>query len=627
MQNNYLYEFDGFTLNLEEKTLIQNGKPVSITPKVFLLLKVLVEDHGKIVEKEELMQKVWEDSFVEDSNLTYSIRQLRKILSDDFNEPKFIETVPRRGYRFICKIDQSEKAVTNLEAEINEKDNSVASPVKASLVAELLQKNVLIAIFIGASLFLVVGGFVYRNSQTDNLSTSNSSNKRLAVLPFKNLKPSEETDYLGFAFADTLNAKLTSMRTFKVFPSSLMANYRTPQDFLSEATAEFVVTGTYLKENGKLLVSSQVFNVSKKETLFQDSFELGEEQLSQTSEIIARRLINELRLRPQEISKYADMSEINPKAYNYFLKGIEQYSRFRIPESIENLEKAVAIEPNFSVAWDKLGTSYLLSASTLYGGTEFYEKAEQAFRKSISIDEDYTLPHIHLADLLIETNQKEKAIEILQKVLEKEPENPNAWWEMSYAYRYAGKLEKSIEAGEKAHQVDQGFYLNASVPSYYLYVGDYQKFKNAISRRTDSSYIKFYQGFAEYHLNNKEAAKQLFDEAYQLDSNSMQTQIGKSLSFIISGEKDLAKDLLLKVKKTIIEKKVTDGEGIYKVAQAFAILGENAKALELFDLSVEKGFFCFPYFQNDPLINNLRNQKRFEEILAKAKKLHEDFKF
>ncbi len=591
MENKHLYKFDSFILDLKEKTLSNNGERLSITPKVFLLLKILVENHGKIVEKDEIMATVWEDSFVEDSNLTYTIRRLRKILNDDFNQPKFIETVPRRGYRFIGKIEQVKAFESDFVKEIDE------SKIASKAVLTINRNKFLFAAIIGLFLIVLIGGGFYYQIYSPKNAVNLTNKNSLAVLPFTNLKPNEETDYLGYAFADTLNTKLTAMRTFKVFPSSLMAKYRNPQDFLSEASAEFVVTGTYLKENDKLLISSQIFNVSKNETLFQDTFELDEEHLSQTTEIIARRLINELRLRPQEISKYADMSAINPQAYNYFLKGIEQYSRFRLAESIENLEKAVAIEPNFAVAWDRLGNSYLVRASTNFGGTKFYEKAENAFRKSISIDAENTSPQTHLADLLIETNQKEKAVEILLKVLEKEPENPNAWWEMSYAYRYAGKLEKSIETGEKAHQVDQGFYLNASVPSYYLYAGDYQKFKNAISQRTDSSYLKFYQGFAEYHLNNKESAKQLFDEAYQLDSNSMQTQIGKSLSYKISGETEKAKELLLKTEKEIIANKVADGEGIYKVAQAFAILGENVKALELFDLAVEKVFFVILIFK------------------------------
>lgn len=625
MKDKDLYEFGDFRLNVEEQLLSKHGEALSITPKVFSLLKFLIENHGNVVTKDELMETVWEGNLVEDSNLTFTMRQLRIALDDDFRNPLFIETIPRRGYRFIgeVKFTEIDSEVFNVEAvEFTEEEK----PQPARNFISLINiRNVLIAVMTAVVLFFSVGSIVLYNSKAAKHPVNTNEQKTLAVLSFTNLNPNSETDYLGFAFADTLNTKLTSMRNFKVFPSSLMAKYRSPQEFLSEQKADFVVTGTYLKEEGKLKINSQVFDVLNNETLFQDNFELDDEELSKTSEIIARRLINELRLRPQEISKYADMTAINPIAYNHFLKGIEQYSKSQLSDSIENLKKAVAIEPDFAVAWDKLGDSYLVSASTHFGGEEYYQKAERCYRKAISLDETNILPQLHLTNILIETNRTKEAVDILLKLSIKEPENPMVWWELSYAYRFVGKLEKSIEAGEKAHQVDPGFFLNASAPNYYLYVGDYEKFKNAVSRRTDSSYVKFYQGFAEYHLQNYEAAKSAFDEAYSLDSNSMQTQIGKAFSFMIAGEKEKARDLLLKIEKRIRANKVSDGEGIYKVAQAFAVLGENAIALQLFDLAVEKGFYCYPYFQKDPLIESLRNDKNFVEIMARSERYAEQF--
>ena len=102
-----IYSFGNFTLDADQKVLFENGKPVSITPKALNLLSVLVECHGKIVEKEILLSEVWPDSFVEDSNLTFNIRQLRKTLGDRTRNPRFIETVPRRGYRFIADVQRS----------------------------------------------------------------------------------------------------------------------------------------------------------------------------------------------------------------------------------------------------------------------------------------------------------------------------------------------------------------------------------------------------------------------------------------------------------------------------------------------------------------------------------------
>ncbi len=154
MEKQHLYEFGDFVLNLKEKTLTSNGINISITPKVFLLLKVLVENNGLIVEKDELMKQVWEDSFVEDSNLTYSIRQLRKILNDDFNQPNFIETIPRRGYRFIGEVIELLPETQNLTPTVTPNKNRfrlslalflavISLPITFWLIAKAYNRNTL----------------------------------------------------------------------------------------------------------------------------------------------------------------------------------------------------------------------------------------------------------------------------------------------------------------------------------------------------------------------------------------------------------------------------------------------------------------------------------------------------
>ena len=106
MEAKSFYDFKNFRLDLEQRVLLHDGKPVSITPKVFDLLKVLIENRGRVIEKEELMAQIWKDSFVEESNLAFNIRQLRKALEDDARQPIFIETVPKRGYRFIAEVKE-----------------------------------------------------------------------------------------------------------------------------------------------------------------------------------------------------------------------------------------------------------------------------------------------------------------------------------------------------------------------------------------------------------------------------------------------------------------------------------------------------------------------------------------
>src|SRR5262245_60241655 len=100
----HIHRFSDFTIDIEQKVLLRGGKAIPMAPKVFETLLALVENHGRIVLKEELMKRLWPDTFVEESNLTFNIQQLRKSLGDNAREPLYIETIPRRGYRFIAEV-------------------------------------------------------------------------------------------------------------------------------------------------------------------------------------------------------------------------------------------------------------------------------------------------------------------------------------------------------------------------------------------------------------------------------------------------------------------------------------------------------------------------------------------
>lgn len=116
LETRHFYEFENFRLDTAERVLLREGKPVSLTPKAYHLLQILVENHGRIVEKEKLMSEIWADSFVEEGNLTVSAMLLRKALADNANSPTFIETIPRRGYRFIAEVADNYEDVTTKAA-------------------------------------------------------------------------------------------------------------------------------------------------------------------------------------------------------------------------------------------------------------------------------------------------------------------------------------------------------------------------------------------------------------------------------------------------------------------------------------------------------------------------------
>ena len=178
--------FEDFLLDIEEKTLFRDGKPVSITPKVYDLLCFLVENHGHLVEKDVIMEEIWKDNFVEESNLTYTIRQLRKILDDDARNPKFIETIPRRGYRFIAEVSKdfsghgkSSTPLNNPDLKNNKTIDDFHSE-KSHSNKYLFQRNLLL--FITICLLII---FSFLSINFINQENSVVANKNLSVRSLK----------------------------------------------------------------------------------------------------------------------------------------------------------------------------------------------------------------------------------------------------------------------------------------------------------------------------------------------------------------------------------------------------------------------------------------------------------
>jgi len=172
-QTGHFYEFESFRLDPSAKVLFREGKPVSLTPKVFDTLQILVEHAGRLLEKEDLMQKIWQGRCVEESNLTFNIKMLRRALHDDAHEPRFIENIPRRGYRFIAKVKEvSEPAVSRV----------TESDVRPELSPSKSRK---LYLSIAAVLALAVGSLVIALSISRSRIVSSATSAPILATPFK----------------------------------------------------------------------------------------------------------------------------------------------------------------------------------------------------------------------------------------------------------------------------------------------------------------------------------------------------------------------------------------------------------------------------------------------------------
>ncbi|HST20782.1 MAG TPA: winged helix-turn-helix domain-containing protein [Blastocatellia bacterium] len=639
-QENRFYEFDSFLLNETERLLLFQGQAISLTPKAFELLLVFVNNAGLVLTKEELMERVWPDAFVEEANLAVNISMLRKVLGETPDGGQYIETLPRRGYRFAAEVKEflGERLKSKPifvqqpdpeQAVITEPDSDLAPASKPSAIPNRTRAQKLTAIAIASGILIAVAVVAYLLFAARGERSDSAQVKRLAVLPFRNQRPSEETDYLRFALADSVINKLDFLKSLVVRPSSYIEKYTRqevePQQAAKELDVNTLLMASYIIDGDDLIVNAQLIDVSSGEKLWSESFNVKNYELSHVQDYVARQVVKGLRLNltPAEGERFDRNVSNNPVAYEYFLRSRYLMSTNNHRKAIELLTKAVEIDPNYAQAWAYLARAYHINALQFTGDKTELSAAEADYDQALELDPNLAETRLLKAKLFTETGRVEQAIPILLELMKAHPNMAAALWELSYAYRYAGLLSESIETGERALRLDSK--IGAHQFNSYLYTGQYEKFINSLPVREDA-YVLFYRGVGYYYQNDLNRAAAAFDRAFELNQSSVISQIGKALRFAIADKKREGLEILEAAEERIAKNRIGDGEITYKFAQAYDALGERAHALAAFNRSIEQGFFCYPYFASDPLLKNIRGEAEFAVILEKARQRHEDFK-
>jgi TolB-like protein/DNA-binding winged helix-turn-helix (wHTH) protein len=631
--------FANFEVDLRAGELRKDGSKVHLQEQPFLLLTVLLESAGGVVTREELRKRLWSaDTFVDfDHRLAVAVSKLRDALRDSAEKPKFVETVGRRGYRFVGLLEFADSLSDNSKAvaggtlpssqSAGEGESQGVAPLETT--GSRTSKRIL---FFAAAFVVLVGLIALtRFIPTRTAKEPSLAPRSLAILPFQNLGQDSSSDFLGFSLADVLITKLSYLSSLSVRPSAAVENYRgKPIDLQKVATdleVDTVLTGSFIRDGDKLRITYQLVDAKTEKILGQGVIDLTYDDLLTVQDKVASQLISQLQLRlsPSEAESLKPETPRNPLAYEYFLQGLDFHGQHKFPLAIKMLEKSIDIDPSYAPAWAYLGASYNSDAAFELGGRDEYRRAQAAYERALAIQPNLLDAQIFLANLLVDTGKVEQAVPLLRNALKTNPNYAATHWELGYAYRFAGMLDESLAECERARQLDPFIKgSNGSVLNTYLYLGQYQKFLESLPV-DDSSFILFYRGFGELHEKEFDQASKDFDRAYELDP-TLYTGIGKALSDSIHRPKEDGLDLLHELERKITERGVGDPEATYKVAQAYAVLGDKTSALRALRTSVESGFFSYPYIAKDPLLSNLHSESEFAQILNKARQRYEAFR-
>jgi DNA-binding winged helix-turn-helix (wHTH) protein/TolB-like protein/cytochrome c-type biogenesis protein CcmH/NrfG len=634
-----LVRFANFEVDLRAGEVRKDGSKVRLQEQPFLLLTVLLESAGEVVPREELRERLWSaDTFVDfDHRLAVAVSKLRDALRDSAEKPKFVETVGRRGYRFVGQLERGDF----LSVDSNTGSVEASLPSFQPPEQRELRKLALLGptrsrtrrlIFLSFAGFVVllsviaIAKFAHVRPGNEQSSTRRS----LAILPLHNTGQDSSSDFLGFSLADVLITKLSYVSSLSVRPSAAVEKYRGTtidiEKVASDLKVDTLLTGSFIRDGDNLRITYQLVDTKTEKILGQGVIDLKYDNLLTVQDTVTSKLISELQLSlsPSEAERLKPENPVNPLAYEYFLQGLDFHGQHKFPLAIKMLEKSTEIDPNYARAWAYLGASYNSDAAFEFGGSEEYRRAQTAYERALAIRPNLLDAQIFLANLLVDTGKVEQAVPLLRDALKTNSNYAAAHWELGYAYRFAGMLDQSVAECERARQLDPLVKANGSVFNTYLYLGQYKKFLETLPV-DDSSFVLFYRGFGEFHEKAFEQASRDFDRAYELDP-TLYAGIGKALSDSIHQRKAEGLDLLHEFESRIIRRGVGDPEATYKIAQAYAVLGDKISALRMLRTSVESGFFSYPYIAKDPLLNDLHREPEFAQILNIARQRYEAFR-
>lgn len=355
-------EFDDFRVDKVKRRLLRAGQPVPLTTKVFDTLLALVESGGEIVEKEELMRRVWPDSFVEEGNLTQNISVLRKALGERPGAHQYIVTVPRVGYRFVAPVRRPEDA-----GAVAPPASGVSSPAAGA---------------------------------------ASEAAPSLAVLPFKLLAPGEGEEYLGLGLADALITRLSNIRQLFVRPTSAVLRYAQPERDPAAAGRELqvglVLEGSVRRAGERLRATVQLVSVPDGRALWADKFDEEFTDIFEVEDSVAERVATALALKlsGEEYARLGRRYTDNVEAHEFYLKGRYYANKFTLEnfhKGIDCFQRALEIDPAYALAYAGIAESYWIAADLYLNPKEAIAQAQAASIRALKLDDTLAEAHTFLA--------------------------------------------------------------------------------------------------------------------------------------------------------------------------------------------------------------------------------------
>jgi len=622
-----MYEFGPYQLDPQEHVLRRDENVIPLSPKLFDTLLVLVQNSGHLVDKDEMLRRVWPDSFVEEGNLTKNVFLLRKILEDG-QDAAYIETVPKRGYRFVASVKTTHgNGSATLVAKLADRDSQISdleglrgSPESDSRKTRILSfRGWLI---LGGVVALGVGMVAYLLVQRQATATRPEI-KSIAVLPLQNLSGDPEQEYFADGMTEDLIINLAQIRALRVISrTSAMSFKETKKPFpeiARELRVDGVIEGSVQRENGRVKVMIQLVHGPTDTHVWARDYERAFTDVLKLQGEMARAIADEIRIQvtPEERTRMASGALVNPAAHEAFLLGRFYLQKHIIDDNkraIGHFERAIQLDRGYAAAYAGLSSAWQQWGIQTRAALQDVEpQARAAAQKALELDG--RLAEAYVAQSRIQFSYDwdwAGAENMLRRALELDTNNLDAHYLYSVLLMQLGRFPEAIAEIQTAEHLDPLSHQVQVQFGQVLYrAGKYDeavlRLKQATEREPRSSQAHYRLGQVYSQMGRFTEAIEHYEMAARLRGNPPGDKRPLALRahvYALMGKRAEALHLLKGLQNT-------------SAAVAYAVLGDKDQAFKLLFRMVEGHDDYVFSIKSDPQFDLLHSDPRWHELLAR----------
>jgi len=660
----HLYEFGPFVLDPSERLVRHGAARMELPPRAFDTLLVLVENSGRLLEKDALMRTVWRDTVVEENNLSQVVYLLRKALRDGEDGARYIETVPKRGYRFVAEVRQfepangnghggngfssrpafsssgnhgspvGEAAVAGSESDGDSRPAAVADANGFETPAQnpATWRRWMPGLAGGLAIVIVVALLQSASWRQRLFGRADSGPIRsVAVLPMQNLSNDPNQEYFVDGMTDELITDLAQIRELKVVSKTSIMQYKGTRIPLPEIGRELgvdaVVEGSVLRSGDRVRITAQLIRAASDRHIWAESYDGDLKDVLSLQARVAEAITNQVKLNltAEESSRLRRAPAVNPEAFDLYLRGRYAWNQ-RNPEgfgkAVEYFNQAIEKDSKFALAYSGLADCHTLL--TLYGGgPSNMTEAQAAAEKALQLDSTLAEAHTSLAAVKVLRDWDWQGAEHeFHRALELNPNFAQAHhWYGNLLLGPEGRHEEAIGELQRAQELDPlSLIIKADTGFAYFLAGRsdlaLQAYQKVVATNPNFLPVHFY--LAKYYLQSgqhdlwlKESAEDdrlagSFDRAQALQQSYAEGGFRAAMEAMAKSSRavSVANSKRLRM----------DSCGS---AEANAVLGRNGLALSALEDCYRWSEPDLLYLKVDPTWTNLRSEPRFQNLLGR----------